>query len=97
MSKKILMDKKPIMFKTKSGSELLWRKEDDKHILLVRHDLYVLNEFSKEVADMCDGMHSISDIVKIVHNNYGVDECKAEEQVNTFLNYLFEKELIYFE
>ncbi|MCL2431668.1 PqqD family protein [Candidatus Bathycorpusculum sp.] len=89
--------KKPVMAKEKFGSELLWRKEEDKHILLARHDMYVLNKFSREVLDYCDGTKTILDIARIISNKYGVVLEEAIEKIIKFLKYMSEKELIFFE
>ena len=88
------INKKPIMAKEKFGSELLWRQEDDKHILLARHDMYVLNEFSKEILNLCDGSRSVKDIIDYVVNKYKVNEQDATLQIESFLTYTMEKQLL---
>lgn len=78
----------------KGGSELLWRKEDDKHILLARHDIYVLNEFSKEVLEMSNGKNTILDIANFVSKKYDVELEFAVENIIKFIEYAYEKKLV---
>lgn len=90
-----ILEKRPIMHKEKQGSELLWRKEDDKHILLARHDMYVLNEFAKEVMEICDGDHTVKGIIEEIVEKYHIDENVVGEKVAKFMEFLLEKKLIY--
>jgi ABC-type polysaccharide/polyol phosphate transport system ATPase subunit len=92
-----LLTKRPIIKKEKTGSELLWRKENDKHILLARHDMYVLNEFSKEVIDMCNGSNDVKDIVNKVVEKYQIDKAEVTEKVTSFLEFLLDRQLIFWE
>lgn len=84
----------PVMEKEKGGSELLWRKEDDKHILLARHDIYVLNEFSREILEMCNGKNTVNDIAILISKKYDLEIDFALKNIMEFLEYAYEKELV---
>lgn len=90
----ISITKRPVMAKEKFGSELLWRQEDDKHILLARHDMYVLNEFSREVLDLCDGTRTVGDIADFISKKYQLTKEEVLPQINQFFNYTIEKQLL---
>ena len=88
------INKRPVMAKEKFGSELLWRQEDDKHILLARHDMYILNAFSREILDLCDGTRTVKDIIDYVVSKYSVTDDEATNQLSNFFNYTMEKQLL---
>lgn len=84
----------PISAKEKEGSTLLWRQEDDKHILLARHDMYVMNEFSKEIFELCDGTKSVHDLAEYCSKKYDVDISMALENIWTFIDFATSRNLM---
>lgn len=84
----------PITMKEKEGSALLWRKEDEKFILLARHDMYVMNEFSKEIFDLCDGTRSIIELIEYCVEKYSVDFENAKNSITKLINFAIEKKLM---
>lgn len=87
-------DFRPRMNTEKQGSALLWRREDDRFILLARHDMYVLNEFSKEVFDLCDGSRSVQEIIDFCHEKYGVPADQVAGEVQKLIEFAVSRSLM---
>ncbi|OPY48536.1 MAG: Coenzyme PQQ synthesis protein D [Methanosaeta sp. PtaU1.Bin112] len=88
MCRSILPDCKPKLIKT------MERKEDDKLVLYRGHSLFVMGAYEEEIWHLCDGEHSVNDIVDIVVNKYHVNREKALSEIAAFLNKLVERELM---
>lgn len=91
------MARYPKMQTHRDGSELLYREDGGKSVLQARHDLYVLNEFSREVLDLCDGTRSVADIAGIVSSKYGVTPNEAAGELEKFLGFMETRRLVVFE
>lgn len=91
------MNTKPIMAKEKNGSRLLWRVEDEDHILLARHDIYVFNVFTREILELCNGEKDVDEIAHFVSEKYEIDYDQAIEEINKFLEFAESKKLIFWE
>lgn len=84
----------PVSAKEKEGSTLLWRQEDDKHILLARHDMYVMNSFSREIFELCDGSRSVYDLAEYCSNKYKVDITVALDNIWKFIEFAESRKLM---
>lgn len=84
----------PIASSEKEGSTLLWRQEDDKHILLARHDMYVMNSFSREIFELCDGSRSVNDLANYCSDKYNVDVSVALDNIWTFIEFATSRQLM---
>jgi hypothetical protein len=58
--------------------------------------LYELNEIGRIVWSLCDGKHSIDDMVKTISNKYDTSDVKIYEDVTSFLKRLADLNLIGF-
>jgi len=56
--------------------------------------VHVLNGMAREVYLLCDGEHSVADLVKNIVDRYEVDEETAIQDVNDLLKKLIELELL---
>jgi len=56
--------------------------------------VHVLNGMAREVYLLCDGEHSVADLVKNIVDRYEVDEETASHDVNDLLKKLIELELL---
>lgn len=88
MYRPILSDCKPEIVKT------MERKEDDKLVLYQGHNLFVLGAYEEEIWRLCDGEHTLDDMVETVVSKYPVDREKAFSEISAFLNKLAEKGLM---
>jgi len=84
----------PLLRTEKNGSALLWRKEDNNHILLARHDIYVMNKFAKEVLELCNGNTTIGEIYNTIAIKYGVEKSFVIAEVQKLIKFTLEKNLI---
>ena len=92
MFRSILPNSKPKRIK-----DVIERKEDDKLIILYRsHSLLVMNAYAAEIWKLCNGEHTVEEIVKFVNNKYGVPVEEAKKEIISFLTRLMEKGLITF-
>lgn len=80
-------NQKPLAAKEKKGSALLWRIEDEKYILLARHDMYILNVYAKEIFDLCDGNKTIQQIADYCKDKYVLDDEFALNKVKEFVEF----------
>jgi pyrroloquinoline quinone biosynthesis protein D len=74
-----------------SRARLQYDAVRDKRVLLFPEGLLVLNETAAAVLALCDGEHSIADIVAELGTRYNRP---VEEDVLSFLNRLTSKRLI---
>lgn len=84
----------PVVAEEKEGSALLWRQEDDKFILLARHDMYVMNEFSKEIFTLCDGSRSVENLAKYCSETYAVDIDIARNKIIELIDFAVDRNLM---
>lgn len=85
---------RPVRCVEKQGSEVLFRQEDDRTIMLARHDMYVMNSFSREVVDLCDGTRSIADIADLMVSKHGGQRELAQAEVLRFIEFLAHRALV---
>jgi hypothetical protein len=53
-----------------------------------------MGAYEEEIWHLCDGEHSVNDIVDIVVNKYHINREKAFLEIAAFLNKLVERELM---
>ena len=70
------------------------RQEDDKLVLYRGHQLIVLGNYASEIWHLCDGKHTVKDMVELVVNKYAVPREKAYDEISDFLNKLAGKGLV---
>ncbi len=70
------------------------RQEDDKLVLYRGHQLIVLGSYAAEIWHLCDGKHTVNEMVELVINNYAVPREKAYKEISDFLNQLAGKGLV---
>jgi hypothetical protein len=58
--------------------------------------LYELNEVGRIVWSLCDGKHSINDMVKTINGEYDASDVKIYEDITSFLKRLADSNLIGF-
>ncbi|AFV12699.1 putative coenzyme PQQ synthesis protein D [Thermacetogenium phaeum DSM 12270] len=75
-------------------ADVMERQEDDKLVLYRGHQLIVLGSYAAEIWHLCDGKHTVNDMVELVINNYAVPREKAYEEISDFLNQLAGKGLV---
>ena len=56
--------------------------------------VHVLNGIAREIYLLCDGEHSVADLVKDIVDRYEVDEETARQDVDDLLKKLIELELL---
>ena len=56
--------------------------------------VHVLNGIAREIYLLCDGEHSVADLVKDIVDRYEVDEETASKDVDALLQQLTELELL---
>lgn len=89
MSRSILPNCKP-----KVTSDIMERNEDDKLVLYRGHHLFVMNIFAAEIWQLCDGSHTIDDMVNIVNTKYNVSKGHATQKITSLITRLAEHNLI---
>ncbi|WP_044664210.1 PqqD family protein [Syntrophaceticus schinkii] len=75
-------------------SGVMERQEDDKLVLYRGHQLIVLGSYSSEIWHLCDGNHTVDEMIKMVVDKYSVPQEKAEQEISGFLSNLAEKKLV---
>lgn len=87
----ILSDCKP------KAAQMTERKEDDKLVLYRGHRLFVMGVYASEIWHLCDGKHTIDNMIELVVSKYNVPREKAKQELIAFINQLAEKKLIFWE
>lgn len=88
MCRSILPDCKP------KTVRIMNRQEDDKLVLYGGHRLFVMGTYATEIWHMCDGEHTLNDMIDAVVSKYNVPREKAASGITAFLNRLSETKLI---
>ena len=89
---------RPILSNCKpKTARIMNREEDDRLVLYSGHRLFVLGNHAVEVWHLCDGTHTLDDIIKITVDKYNLPQERTEQKITEFINQLLEKKLIVLE
>jgi len=80
--------------KIASKARLRYDRKTDRTMLLYPEKGLVLNPTAAEIAKLCTGEHSVSDIVARLAAQYGKDAATIESEVTKFLTALSERGLL---
>lgn len=88
MCRSILSNSKP-----KVTQNIMNRVEDDKLVLFRGHQFFVMEAYAAELWHMCDGTHTIEELIDFVVVKYGVSTERATIEITKFVNRLIEQKL----
>ncbi len=88
MYRPILPDCKPRTIR------IMERKEDDKLVLYRGHRLFVMGPHAAEIWQMCNGEHTIDEMIRLVAGRYDVSKEKASDEIISFINRLVDMNLV---
>jgi hypothetical protein len=83
--------------KPKRNSEVIWRKESPQTTLIFNPEdgnISTLNQTGSRIWELCDGEHTIEDVVNIIHEECGEPEHMIEEDAKGFLKELVNRKLL---
>jgi len=87
---------RPILSNCKPKAErIIERKEDDKLVLYCGHQLFVMGAYASEIWHLCDGNHTIEDMIDVVVDKYMIPREKAAQELAAFIDRLADKNLIF--
>ncbi|CEO87932.1 hypothetical protein SSCH_1350013 [Syntrophaceticus schinkii] len=72
------------------------RQEDDKLVLYCGHQLIVLGSYAAEIWHLCDGKHTVNDMIEFVIGKYNLPQEKVHDEIAGFLNSLAKKKMVSF-
>lgn len=72
------------------------RQEDNKLVLYRGHQLIVLGSHAAEIWHLCDGKHTVNDMIEFVIGKYKLPQEKVHDEIAGFLSSLAEKKLVSF-
>lgn len=79
---------------TPKKAVIIERKEDDNTVLYCGHRVLVMGEHASEIWNLCDGTHTICEIVELVTNKYNVSVEQATSDILNFIETLHDRNLI---
>lgn len=68
--------------------------EENRTLLLGDHEVFILEGAEATIWEYCNGNTTIRDMVKLLMNEYDVEESVAIENSIAFVQKLFEKKLV---
>lgn len=88
-------NKIPIKKEGDGRNKFLFREEGEKLLIQGTHVIYILEDLERFIYNLIDGKRNIEEIVKELTIRYGVAYEKIYYDVESFLNQLVEKGLIF--
>jgi pyrroloquinoline quinone biosynthesis protein D len=75
-------------------ARLKWDAVREKHLLLFPEGVLVLNKTAHDVLALCDGQHTVAEIVKALATQYAVDANVIDADVKEILQRLSQKTFV---
>jgi pyrroloquinoline quinone biosynthesis protein D len=77
------------IFQFSKENRLQWEPAQNKHVILYPEGMVELNTTSAAILELCDGKHSLSDIVDELEKKFSVTGIRSE--ITDFLSVAMEK------
>jgi pyrroloquinoline quinone biosynthesis protein D len=71
-----------------------WGKQGEDRVVLLPEGMIRLQGTGQSVLELCDGEHTLQQIVETLSKTYSADTAKIREDVATFLEALQQKRIV---